>query len=120
MIFWPCALVVVFTVAGTVVDVVTFCPCAFVVVTTVATLVCAVDWKAEVVLTTVLPALSVDERVTGTRTPVWVLGDVVVLVVPPLPPPPPPPPLLFEVFVVVVPPPPPPPLVVELPLPVDC
>lgn len=96
----PWALVVVLIVAGTVVEVVICCPFAFVVVTTVATVVWAFDWNAEVVFTTVLPLLSVDEIVTGTRTPVWVLGEGVLLLAP-LPPPPPPPPF----FVVVAPPP---------------
>lgn len=57
------------TSAATLVEVVRVLPTELVVVTATSTLVGALVSKAEVVLTTTLPAESVEETTTGTRTP---------------------------------------------------
>ena len=91
----PCAFVVVISAAGAVEEVTTVWPWSFVVVTGTTTLVGAEAASADVVWITTLPALSVDDFVTGTRTPLVVPPPPAALVVPPPPP----------AFVVVSPPP---------------
>lgn len=65
-------------------EVVMVLPRLLVVVTATSTLVGALVWNADVVSATTLPAESVDEITTGTRTPVAVVGLRVALAVPPV------------------------------------
>ena len=74
---WPCALTLVMTAAGTVVEVVKVLPREFVVVRATTSEVGAVVSKAEVVSRMTLPAEFVDEITTGTKTPDWATADVV-------------------------------------------